>query len=286
MKVIKVLDRVVAFQRVFVELTGSVTGALFLSQAVYWQNRSESDDGWWWKTQEDWESETGMTRREWESARAASSQFVKWERRGVPAKTFYLVSNDAIEASLELFSVQTSLAETAKLDSAKTPNCAGGNRQTTNGDYKKITSPKAVLAGFDEFWQAYPKKVGKAAAIKAWSKLKGVTLLELLNAVRCQAKTADWLKDGGQFVPHAATWLNGERWMDEIKSAALATSAEKPHDPNAYAYQTATEMKIGKLIFTKDRPPRREQFRNDKEGQGQFETYTSAWESWKAKVAK
>ncbi|MCI0653669.1 MAG: hypothetical protein L0Y39_04225, partial [Methylococcaceae bacterium] len=57
------LDRPIAFHRSFVQLTGSVTAALVLSQAVYWQRRvSEDHDGWWYKTRSQWIEETGLSR--------------------------------------------------------------------------------------------------------------------------------------------------------------------------------------------------------------------------------
>ena len=55
-------DRPIAFHRCFVTLTGSVTAALMLSQAMYWQKRTKDPEGWWCKTVEEWTEETGMTR--------------------------------------------------------------------------------------------------------------------------------------------------------------------------------------------------------------------------------
>ena len=63
------LDRPIAFQRAFVALGAGITGALLLSQAVYWSRRSGDDTGWFFKTQVDWEEETGLRRAEQETAR-------------------------------------------------------------------------------------------------------------------------------------------------------------------------------------------------------------------------
>lgn len=70
---------------------------------------------------------------------------------------------------------------------------------------------------FDRFYAAYPRKVGKGQAQKAYA-----------QAVRRKASAAEimagldrakrrWVDDGteGQFIPHPATWLNGERWADD-----------------------------------------------------------------------
>ncbi|WP_258035060.1 hypothetical protein [Pseudomonas putida] len=82
------------------------------------------------------------------------------------------------------------------------------------------------LVEFDRFWKLYPRKVGKAKAEKAWTKLKVDTSLfaRIGTALAAWSKSHDWTKDGGQFIPHAATWLNGKRWEDELLSAAGANA--------------------------------------------------------------
>lgn len=80
------------------------------------------------------------------------------------------------------------------------------------------TSTSADL--FPKFWKLYPNKKGKAAAEKAWAKLKVTDDLFALIAegLGKQVVCTEWTKDGGQFIPHPATWLNGKRWEDEIKA--------------------------------------------------------------------
>lgn len=70
---------------------------------------------------------------------------------------------------------------------------------------------------FEEFWKAYPKKKAKEAARKAWVKLKPDETLgkEIIQAVMESAKTKDWLKENGKYIPYPATYLNGKRWEDE-----------------------------------------------------------------------
>lgn len=60
MNILPLLDRPIAFQRSFIRTDIGVTAALFLSQMIYWTNRSD-DDGWVYKTQEEWEEETGLS---------------------------------------------------------------------------------------------------------------------------------------------------------------------------------------------------------------------------------
>lgn len=75
--------------------------------------------------------------------------------------------------------------------------------------------------GFAAFWAAYPKKAGKADALKAWNKLApDVVLQEQMGKVlEVQKQSQQWRKDGGQYIPMPATWLNGRRWEDEAPQA-------------------------------------------------------------------
>lgn len=73
--------------------------------------------------------------------------------------------------------------------------------------------------GFDTFWDRYPKKVGKPAALKAFrsAKLNG-HLPEVLADIDAKANTEAWTKAGGQFVPNPATYLNQRRWEDQASA--------------------------------------------------------------------
>lgn len=75
--------------------------------------------------------------------------------------------------------------------------------------------------GFAAFWAAYPKKAGKAAALKAWNKLAPDVVLQeqMGKALEVQKQSQQWRKDGGQYIPMPATWLNGRRWEDEAPQA-------------------------------------------------------------------
>jgi hypothetical protein len=74
-----------------------------------------------------------------------------------------------------------------------------------------------VMQQFDQFWRAYPRRMGKANARKAFEKAikQGATLGEMLDALKWQCQQPGWLKDGGSFIPYPASWLNAERWHDE-----------------------------------------------------------------------
>jgi hypothetical protein len=93
---------------------------------------------------------------------------------------------------------------------------------TTNKNDKKEKKNKSTSIGytdeFERFWSAYPKKVGKGAAFKAWKNLNGTRpeVDELIRIVEQQKKSEQWCKQGGQFIPNPQTWLNQARWEDEL----------------------------------------------------------------------
>ena len=102
MSVLDALDRPIAFHRVFVEWTGSVNAALMFSQAVYWTKRTSDASGWFYKTQEDWTEETGLTRFEQEGARKLLRKSGMWDekRKGIPAKLHYRLKVEKLQTRL------------------------------------------------------------------------------------------------------------------------------------------------------------------------------------------
>jgi len=84
---------------------------------------------------------------------------------------------------------------------------------------------------FNKFWQAYPRHTAKQNARKAWDKLKLVPddprLQAIENGLLRAKQSRDWLKDSGQFIPHAATWLNGSRWNDDYSVGVVAPLERK-----------------------------------------------------------
>ena len=73
---------------------------------------------------------------------------------------------------------------------------------------------------FDDLWKMYPKKVGKGTARKALAKAMVKTPVDKIqHSLDLFVKT--WGNQDKKFMPHLATWLNGERWDDEVQAPAL-----------------------------------------------------------------
>lgn len=81
---------------------------------------------------------------------------------------------------------------------------------------EEMTQALCAIDGFEEFWRAYPRRVGKLMARKAYDRARlSITHAVLLEAVAQQKTWAQWTRDAGQYIPHPATWLNQGRWDDE-----------------------------------------------------------------------
>ena len=61
--------------------------------------------------------------------------------------------------------------------------------------------------------------MAKKSAATIWQRMKvDNSLFEIImEALENQKKSRQWTDKKGQFIPHPTTWLNQERWNDEIK---------------------------------------------------------------------
>lgn len=80
----------------------------------------------------------------------------------------------------------------------------------------------AIEVRFAEFWSAYPKKVAKQYALKAWKRLKPDADLHdrIMRAVDAQKRSEQWRRENGRYIPNPATWLNGGQWENETEEVS------------------------------------------------------------------
>lgn len=79
----------------------------------------------------------------------------------------------------------------------------------------KVKKSKALIESFDLFWSSYPKKIAKKKCLSYWRNHNLVEKInEILSALEKYKKTQKWQET--QFIPYPYTWLNQERWEDEI----------------------------------------------------------------------
>jgi hypothetical protein len=122
-------------------------------------------------------------------------------------------------------------------------------REEKRGEQINTSNP----IGFDSFWAHYfPKRrVAKQGAMKAWKVLNPTKELqaEILSALSKQSDRYSLVEDSK--IPHAATWLNGRRWEDEIPTNGTG----KAMAPDPYAGQS-TAWKCQKCGGVHESKPR------------------------------
>jgi uncharacterized protein YdaU (DUF1376 family) len=103
----------------------------------------------------------------------------------------------------------------------------GNHSEPEPSSDKDKNPPNPPGGGFDEFWQAYPKPVGKGAAEKSWKKLSEPDRAAVMQDLRHRpGSDPQWLKDGGQFIPNPSTYLNQKRWLDDWQLARASPYSE------------------------------------------------------------
>ncbi|WP_455296435.1 hypothetical protein [Brucella pituitosa] len=94
-----------------------------------------------------------------------------------------------------------------------------------------------------QFWPAYPRRVGKGQALKAFRAARKQNDLETIMAgVRRYAASRQG--ENPEFTKHAATWLNGQCWLDEVDPKFSAHRS----DPPSRRGESATDIWRDELI--------------------------------------
>lgn len=124
----------------------------------------------------------------------------------------------------------------------RTPATPGAHRAHTVGtvrphddsdsDSEKDSSADAdaTLDPFTTWYAAYPRREGRGQALRAFrAALKKTDAQTLTAALAAQLPRLVAVSDR-RFIPLPATWLNGERWLDEPPVDAWTPRADYPED--------------------------------------------------------
>jgi len=106
-----------------------------------------------------------------------------------------------------------------------------GGGYAANGRSRKPEKRDELEDEFAAWWLAYPKREAKGQARKAYAAARKKVSAEALLAAAQRAATL-YASTEQKFIPFPATWLNGERWLDETAA----------RDPPANAYTTGRSI--------------------------------------------
>ncbi len=136
---------------------------------------------------------------------------------------------------------------------------------------------------FDDFWKAYPLKVGKIAARKAYAKAikDGASTADLLaGAQREEIKQAG---KNPKYIKHPTTWLNAGCWMDEPEKPwtdphSIAGAFNNPENITAILANIRGERLNGKRNFSQEISDAADIARSNEQGDTQAHPFTrGAW---------
>lgn len=248
----ELLDRPIAFHRVFVKVTGSVNAAIMLSQAIYWSKRTKSKDGWFYKSRDEWEEETGLSRYEQEAARKLLVRAGVWdeELRGVPATMNFHVDTARLQDRLLSYpqlavNQPSSWGKNPQLVGDKTPSLLGEKpptlrltETTTENTSENTQDERTVhaLSTFEKFWTLYPKKLDRDEAKRLWLSLSVFDQIAAVDALPPWIKSKEW--NDHQYIPAPSTFIRKRRWESK-------PSIEKPKGENLYEKARRLEREGG-----------------------------------------
>lgn len=118
------------------------------------------------------------------------------------------------------------------------PTSVSGNPGRLLSRERVNTRPSAPPApdAFDSFWAAYPRKVAKGAARRAWAAAlkRGATPAHITAAATRHAAQWRALGTAPQYIPYPATWLTGERYDDAPEPVPAHNQPPLPGAPQRY----------------------------------------------------
>lgn len=85
---------------------------------------------------------------------------------------------------------------------------------------------------FNDFWEQYPRKVGKQKAEKAFNKLDATTQQDALEGITRYTQFWEQQQTALEYIPHPTTWINAARWQDELSVTQIPASHSeiRPYD--------------------------------------------------------
>ena len=102
-----------------------------------------------------------------------------------------------------------------------------GNKGATTIEEGKKVKKKTYAQSFDLFWEAYPKRMAKLDAAKAWKAHKcNLIAAKIMESVKAHIKTENWQKEGGTYIPYPATFIRSHGWEDELTPPKIITQSK------------------------------------------------------------
>ena len=83
--------------------------------------------------------------------------------------------------------------------------------------FANTEEPQTNQITFEDFWEIYPRKMARKVARESWKRVNPKDHQAVIEGVRRARNSEQWLMEGGKFIPFPATYLNQERWADQLE---------------------------------------------------------------------
>lgn len=91
----------------FVRILGDYTSAAFLAQCIYWGDRTDDAEGWFYKSHDEWAAELELSSDQVRRCVKTCTGMVEVKRAGIPARNYYRVDQEGVTAALQKLASET-----------------------------------------------------------------------------------------------------------------------------------------------------------------------------------
>jgi hypothetical protein len=122
------------------------------------------------------------------------------------------------------------------------------------GKNRKSKELEGLELSFGQFWLVYPRKRARLAAFKSFKRIAPdeETLTQIIVGIMRYMRSGEW--DDSRYIPYPATFLNQERWKDEVKEhgTAQTNSADQKSERNRQAIRNVLGRDSGLAGFIRE----------------------------------
>lgn len=192
----------------------------------------------------------------WYCSRFVKDEYIR-QRRG--AQTRFAVDHQSPPKSPPIPPIGDQLGDgpSSSTSSSKDTLSRESSSSTSSPPKKPRRSPdQGEPSGFNEFYQAYPRRVGRRHAAKAYRSALTRASPDTILTGACRYAAATIGKDR-EMVAHPATWLNGDRWLDEISPPASNGNGHTNGKQKPAAFDTflrGSQRAVDLVCGPEDRP--------------------------------
>jgi hypothetical protein len=124
----------------------------------------------------------------------------------------------------DLTETSTEQAETST--ASRAPALTSYTTESTTESISRPSRSSEPDPAFETFWSLYPRKEDRKGASRSWSRVRKSDHATIMVDIQRRLDSGQWVK-GSPYIPIPTTYLNRERWTDEIPAAITTAVPDK-----------------------------------------------------------